>query len=360
MADAEQTKSRSLATGLRFSISTSQECHSACVLSVSCIRLVRYGSLDNALTHQKFALLSVAITNAERSESLDSSQHQQQQQPDSARNSSDFGYTGLRNADGRTCFLNAVFSSLLGVLAVRETCSLTDTDEADAIDELSRQFVLLAEQAQAGFRVRNSSRLLRELIRVDDRFAEGQQDAAEALQVLLDQLTKSEAFVREEQNAFLRDFGRVEDEKKECLSCDHSWSAYGIGHSTAVQLAIADRAEQAVPLASCLAHYTSGDVVDGFRCPACKQVGSVSRTLRTTRGPNVLVLQLKRMKSTVTAYDRRGRASEVIIRKLHTRIVVPLTIGFGGRSYSLRAACLHSGANMNSGHYTNLCKLLAD
>jgi ubiquitin C-terminal hydrolase len=120
-----------------------------------------------------------------------------------------------------------------------------------------------------------------------------------------------------------------------------------------LQLPIADR-DEIVALSSCVNDYLMGDVLERVKCPSCKSRDTIARKMAQRRGPDVLAIQLKRMKASVNSFHADGRAAGADLRKLHTPVAIPLELSFGGREYLLKSVLLHHGARMNAGHYTTL------
>jgi uncharacterized UBP type Zn finger protein len=123
-------------------------------------------------------------------------------------------YTGLKNSDGRSCFLNSIVASLMSVLAIRETCRLAEIDQDERC--VATALIKLMAEVQSGVRPRDSRKLMAELADLRAEFRAGQHDAVEALELIVSQLGEAACIDNVVEGGIFSLVGRKEDEIKEC------------------------------------------------------------------------------------------------------------------------------------------------
>ena len=199
-------------------------------------------------------------------------------------------FAGLPNL-GSTCFLNATLASVLASTACR---SVVEAAAEFADGGLAETLALIATAATNGV-VPAPSRLRAVLRELDDKFAEGQHDAAECLLEFLsvceaDPLLRPlyELFVREEHANFF------------CGSCDEEYEQFRRVEETVMALPMPNSADPE-SLDACVAGYSAPEHVPELKCAKCGVKGGVLKSLHVERAPNVLALHLKRTSASKTA-----------------------------------------------------------
>mgnify|MGYP001167341328 CR=1 FL=1 len=166
-----------------------------------------------------------------------------------------------------------------------------------------------------------------------------QQDASELLAAVLDTLSIPELHLPEQHMQY------TEAVKQHCNRCQYQQAVEETGRICSLPLPVelvARYGKSAVPLSDLFEHYQFPELVE-CNNRACREDGATKAlTRRFRRHGRYWCLQLKRFR-----YDAKGS-------KVHARVDAPLVFSNGADAFYLRAAVLHAGATLSSGHYTIL------
>uniref|UniRef100_A0A1I8Q2N6 Ubiquitin carboxyl-terminal hydrolase n=1 Tax=Stomoxys calcitrans TaxID=35570 RepID=A0A1I8Q2N6_STOCA len=295
------------------------------------------------------------------------------------------GLTGLKNL-GNTCYMNSILQCLSNTPQLAEYC-ITDKYK-NYISRNNKTKGQIVEEVAALIKVLwngnykcVASKDLRYVIGQYQKMFRGieQQDSHEFLTILMDWLhsdlqtltvpeharepmTASDKawldFTKAKESLILHLFyGQIKSIVK-CITCDKESATYECFSNLSLELPENNNICQ---LSQCLDMYFSGERINGWNCPACKQKRDAIKKLNISKLPPVLVVHLKRFYADTDSISPMYKKKQNYLRfplenlNMSPYITISESRRNTSKSYELYAVSNHYGS-MESGHYTAFCK----
>ena len=279
-----------------------------------------------------------------------------------------YNKTGLKNLTN-TCFMNAVLQCLVNTEALAKLLSTIFTEEESSNRQqnvqttggLSRELLLLIAAMKSGcYHSISPTDFRKELVKIAPEYlANRQEDAHEVLTTILCQIEEEVAEKSSPENGNIdKIFNGTYTTRTECKACGQKSKQKDPLRYLQLEL---PKHRGETTLHKCISSYTEKQLLTDKKCPECWKRGKRNeeayQTNTITKGPEVLVIQLKRF-----IWSKDGRWQQ----KKDNLVSYPLMLDMGphtteneNNEYELYSVVNHYGG-ISSGHYTALCRDATD